>query len=101
MKKQRHLVEIPEEVITAVTIIRQTDGKVGVISSKGDPGIMEVTALAFGVFCASIQGAEDAGVSEMALVREAFKTSTLEEILGHLVKIAVLVEQDMKGESND
>jgi hypothetical protein len=101
MKKQRHLVEIPEEVITAVTIVRQTDGQVGVITSKGHPGMMEVMTLTFGVFCSFLKGAEEQGVNEMSLIRESFSDFTLEEILEQLVKIAVLVEQDMKGESND
>ncbi len=101
MKKQRHLVEIPEDAVTAITIVRQKDGQVGLISPKGEPGMMEVIALTFGVFVAFMQGAEQQGIKEMVLVREAFADSSLEAILDQLVKIAVLVEQDMKGESND
>ena len=101
MKKQRHLVEIPEDVVTAVTIVRQKDGQVGVITSKGEPGMMEVMALAFGVFVSFMQGAEEQGIKEMVLIREAFADSSLEAILDQIVRIAVLVQQDMKGESND
>ncbi len=87
--------------MTAVTIVRQKNGQVGLVSAKGEPGMMEVMALAFGVFVSFMQGAEEQGIKEMVLVREAFADSSLEAILDQLVKIAVLVEQDMKGESND
>lgn len=87
--------------MTAVTIVRQGNGQVGVVSSKGEPPMMEVMALTFGVFLSFMQGAEEQGVNEMVLIRQAFADSSLERILDQLVKIAVLVEQDMKGESND
>jgi hypothetical protein len=101
MKKQRHLVEIPEDVVTAVTIVRQKNGQVGLVSAKGEPGMMEVMALTFGVFVSFMQGAEEQGINEMVLIRQAFADSSLERILDQLVKIAVLVQQDMKGERND
>jgi hypothetical protein len=101
MNKERHLVEIPEDVESAVVIVRHKTGEVGVITAKGTPHIAEVMALTFGVFCAFIQGAKKQGIDDVERIREAFKHQSLEDILDQLVKVAILVEHDMKEESHD
>ena len=63
--------------------------------------LMEVMALTYGVFVSVLQGAEEQGITEMKLIRNAIKSNKLEDVREKLVEIAVLVKADMEAESND
>ncbi|CAB5224912.1 hypothetical protein UFOVP742_36 [uncultured Caudovirales phage] len=97
----RHLVEIGNDVVSAVLITRHEDGKIGLATPKGDVGIMEIMALTYGVFVSVLQGGEQQGITEMQLIRDAIKFTPLEEVREKLVEIAVLVKADMEDASND
>jgi hypothetical protein len=101
MKKQRHLVEIGEDVVSAVLVTRHEDGKIGLATPKGDVGVMEIMALTYGVFVSVLQGGERQGVKELSLIRDAIKLMSLEEVREKLVEITILVKADMEGASND
>lgn len=97
----RHLVEIGNDVVAAVLITRHKDGRIGLATPKGDVMLMEVMALTYGVFVSVLQGAEEQGITEMKLIRNAIKSNKLEDVREKLVEIAVLVKADMEAESND
>jgi hypothetical protein len=97
----RHLVEIGNDVVSAVLITRHEDGKIGLATPKGDVGIMEIMALTYGVFVSVLQGGEQQGITEMQLIRDAIKFTPLEEVREKLVEIAILVKADMEDASND
>jgi hypothetical protein len=100
--KQRHLIEIPEEVQTAILITRLTDGGIGMVIPKGEPGMMEMMALTYGVFVSLVQSGEAQGISEMNLIRGAVKNSSLEDMRDSFVKMAVLAHMIKDEEaSND
>lgn len=101
MEKQRHLVEIGNDVASAVLVTRHKDGKIGLATPKGDVGVMEIMALTYGVFVSVLQGGEQQGIKELSLIRDAIKLLPLEEIREKLVEIAVLVNADTEGASND
>ena len=63
--------------------------------------LMELMALTYGVFVSVLQGAEEQGITEMKLIRNAIKSNKLEDVREKLVEIAVLVKADMEAESND
>ena len=96
--KQKHLIEIPEEVTTALMITRHEDGKIGLVSPKGEPGMMEVMTLTFGVFVSILQGGEQDGIHELRLLREYINSHTLEEAREKLVQMTLttkmMEEQD-------
>lgn len=98
--KQKHLVEIPEDVVTAVMITRHEDGRIGLVLPKGDPNFMEVLTLTFGVFVSVIQGGEEDGIDELARLREYINTHSLEEAREKLVKMAILTRQ-MEAQDNE
>lgn len=98
--KQRHLVEIGQDVRTAVIITHHEDGQIGVTSPKGSPHMMEIAALTFGVFVSFIKGAEHNGLDEMSLIRKAFAEHSLEEMCEQLLGIAQLVS-NMEKKHND
>jgi len=97
----RHLIEIGNDVVSAVLITRHEDGKIGVATPKGNVGVMEAMALTYGVFVSLLQGGEAQGITEMQLIRNAIKFSELEDVREKLVEIAMLVKADMEGCSND
>ena len=101
MEKQRHLIEIGNDVAAAVLITRHDDGRIGLATPKGDVMLMEVMALTYGVFVSVLQGAEEQGITEMKLIRNAIKSNRLEDVREKPVEIAVLVKADMEAESND
>ena len=63
--------------------------------------LMELMALTYGVFVSVLQSAEEQGITEMKLIRNAIKSNKLEDVREKLVEIAVLVKADMEAESND
>lgn len=97
----RHLIEIGNDVVSAVLITRHEDGNIGVATPKGNVGVMEVMALTYGVFVSLLQGGEAQGITEMQLIRNAIKFSELEDVREKLVEIVMLVNADMEGCSND
>ena len=54
---------------SAVMITRHKDGQVGIVPSKGNPRMMEIAALSFGVFVSMVKTAEAQGVAEMDRVQ--------------------------------
>lgn len=98
--KQKHLVEIPEDVVTAVMITRHADGKIGIVIPKGDPGMMEVMTLTFGVFVGVLQGGEQNGISELMLLREYINNNSLEETREKLVQMAIAATK-MEAQDNE
>jgi len=96
--KQKYLIEIPEEVTTALMITRHEDGKIGLVSPKGEPGMMEAMTLTFGVFVSILQGGEQDGIDELRFLREYINSHTLEEARKKLVQMTIttklLEEQD-------
>jgi hypothetical protein len=100
--KQRHLVEIPEEVQTALLLTRHTDGRIGLAVPKGDPSMMEEIAIIYGIFVSLLQGAEQNGVSEIEYIRQAMRNTSLEDMRDSFVKMAMLAQMIREGEeSND
>jgi hypothetical protein len=100
--KQRHLVEIPEEVQTAIMLTRHIDGQIGIVVPKGEPGMMEMVAITYGVFVSLLQGAERSGVSEIEYIRQAMRNNSLEDMRESFVKMAVLAQMiKEEDESND
>jgi hypothetical protein len=98
--KQKHLIEIPEEVTTALMITRHEDGKIGLVSPKGEPGMMEVMALTFGVFVSILQGGEQDGIVELQRLRDYIQSHSLEQAREKLVQMAVKVKL-MEDEDNE
>ncbi len=69
---------------------------------KGEPGMMEMMALTYGVFVSLVQSGEAQGISEMNLIRGAVKNSSLEDMRDSFVKMAVLAHMIKDEEaSND
>jgi len=101
MKKQRHLLEIGDDVSTAVLITRHEDGRIGLATPKGNAMLMEVMALTYGVFVSVLEGGEAQGITEMKYIRNALKNNSLEDVREKLVEIAMLVKKDMEDSSND
>lgn len=85
--KQKHLIEIPEEIATAILITRREDGHIGVCTPKGDPMMYEMMALTYGVFVSMLAGAEAAGVGHLSYIRDKIKTASLEEMRDELVRV--------------
>lgn len=98
--KQKHLVEIPKDVVTAVMITRHEDGRIGIVTPKGDPGMMEVMTLTFGVFVGVVQGGEQQGISELMLLREYINNHSLEEARETLVQLAIATKK-MEAQDNE
>lgn len=98
--KQKHLVEIPEDVVTAVMITRHVDGRIGIVTPKGDPGMMEVMTLTFGVFVGVVQGGEQEGISELMLLREYINNHSLEEAREKLVQMTIVTKK-MEAQDNE
>lgn len=98
--KQKHLVEIPEDVVTAVMITRHEDGRIGIVTPKGDPGMMEVLTLTFGVFVGVVQGGEQNGISELMLLREYINAHSLEEAREKLVQMTIVTKK-MEAQDNE
>ena len=101
MKQQRHLVEIGDDVVSAILVTRHENGMIGVATPKGEPHNMEVVAMLFGVVVSLVQGAEAVGIKEMDLVRKAFQSNSLEEMRDQFVRIALMVAADMEDSNND
>lgn len=101
MEKQRHLVEIGNDVASAILVTRHENGMIGVTTPKGEPYGTEIMSILFGVVVSLIQHTEAAGVKEMDLVRKAFQSNSLEEMRDWFVRIALLVAADMEDSSND
>jgi hypothetical protein len=98
--KQKHLFEIPEGIVTALAITRHEDGKIGLVIPKGEPGMMEMMALTFGVFVSILQGGEQDGIVELQRLRNYMQSHSLEKAREKLVQMAVKVKL-MEDEDNE
>lgn len=83
-------------------LTRHTDGQIGIVVPKGEPGMMEMVAITYGVFVSLLQGAERSGVSEIQYIRDAMRSTSLEDMRESFVKMAVLAQLiKEEDESND
>lgn len=80
--KQKNLIEISEETLTALVVVRQKNGQVDFAVCKGNPNPLEQMTLLFGVFTAMVKSLDNIkfqGLIGSHQVREMFKHHSLEE----------------------
>lgn len=90
--KEKHVIEIPDNVETAFVIMRQNDGKNLPALVKGHPRAEEALSLLFGIFVGALQHVESqdaVGRNFGRTFREIIRNSKLEDIRDDLSKIAM------------
>jgi len=88
---QKHVIEIPENVVTAFVTMRQEDGAILSGVAKGEPHYTESLALAFGTFVSMIKALEEMNGPEVRVcedIREIVKEFSLEEVRLRLGDVA-------------
>ena len=90
---QKHVIEIPENVVTAFVTMRQEDGAILSGVAKGEPHYTESLAIAFGTFVSMVVAVEQMGGTEVEVaktIREYIRENDLEkarQLLGRTAAI--------------
>lgn len=87
----KHIIEIPENAVTAFVTMRLDNGQIHSGIAKGEPHYTESLAMAFGTFVAIVQAIEsmDGPESKVAKdLRDAMQEQTLEQSRQMLTDIA-------------
>jgi hypothetical protein len=87
----RHILEIPQNVVTAFFTMRDENGSIYSGVAKGEPHYTESLAISFGAFVAIVQAIEsmDGPESKVAKdLRDAMQEQTLEQSRQMLTDIA-------------
>lgn len=103
--KQKNLIEISEETLTALVIVRQKNGQIDFAAAKGHPHLFEMMTMLFGVFTSMVKSLDQIQVGNDnggEKVRSMFKEHSLEEcreILATTTNVFyALAKEDMDNE---
>jgi len=103
--KQKNLIEIAEETLTALVIVRQKNGNMDFAVAKGHPHLLEIMTMLFGTFTSMVKTLdkmEIEGENAGDKIRSLLQDHSLEECRDALATITnvfyALAKEDMDNE---
>lgn len=87
----KHILEIPQNVVTAFFTMRDENGSIYSGVAKGEPHYTESLAISFGAFVAIVQAIEKLGGPEVKVIsdlRKVISEQSLEDVRETLTEIA-------------